>query len=199
VTPNHRRQMGVLVADGLMRFTTPSRNRRQRASVPVLRRYLPHHILTCPRLTPNVGEAEEGERGTTRLRTGRRQVCRHLEQAFPNGARIVGDMRRLQARPPHHDRRRVAARLLRIAPECGSRIMSETENRALPYTPAMVPASSGSRLTSRRRKSPRGYPAAGGRSPWQLDHAILCPCDVRKIPSPVNRGYAWPPVRWSSL
>jgi hypothetical protein len=27
-----------------------------------------HHVLACPRLTPNVGEAEEGERGTIRLR-----------------------------------------------------------------------------------------------------------------------------------
>jgi hypothetical protein len=45
--------------------------------------------------------------------------------------------------------------------------MSETENRALPYTAAMIAASSGSRLTSQRGKSPRGYRAAGGRSPWQ--------------------------------
>jgi hypothetical protein len=69
VTPHHRGQMGVLVADGLMPvYPTPSRNRRQRAGVPVLCRYLPHHILTQPRLTPNVGEAKEGERGTIRLR-----------------------------------------------------------------------------------------------------------------------------------
>src|SRR6202140_4630831 len=61
--------MGVLVADGLMPvYPTPSRNRRQRAGVTVLCRYLPHHILTQPRLTPNVGEAKEGERGTIRLR-----------------------------------------------------------------------------------------------------------------------------------
>src|SRR6202050_3654656 len=61
--------MGVLVADGLMPVhPTPSRNRRQRAGVTVLCRYLPHHILTPPRLTPNVGEAKEGERGTIRLR-----------------------------------------------------------------------------------------------------------------------------------
>src|SRR5208282_3149660 len=51
----HSRQMGVLVADGSTPvYPTPSRNRRQRAGVPVLCRYLPHHILTCPRLTPNV-------------------------------------------------------------------------------------------------------------------------------------------------
>jgi hypothetical protein len=67
VTPYHRRQMGVLVADGLMPVY-PTRNRCQRASVPVLCRYLPHHIPTRPLLTPNVGEAEEGERGTIRLR-----------------------------------------------------------------------------------------------------------------------------------
>ena len=69
VTPHHRRQMGVLVADGLMPvYPTPSRNRRQRSGVTVLCRYLPHHILACPRLAPDVGEAEEGERGTIRLR-----------------------------------------------------------------------------------------------------------------------------------
>src|SRR4249920_1057516 len=61
--------MGVLVADGLMPVVpTPGRNRRQRSGVTVLRRYLSHHVLACPRLTPNVGEAEEGERGTIRLR-----------------------------------------------------------------------------------------------------------------------------------
>src|SRR5205807_10266762 len=47
---------------------TPVRHRRQRSGVTVLRRYLSHHVLACPRLTPNVGEAEEGERGTIRFR-----------------------------------------------------------------------------------------------------------------------------------
>ena len=62
MTPHHRRQMGVLVADGLMPvYPTPSRNRRQRVGVPVLCRYLPNHILACPRLAPRVGKAEEGE------------------------------------------------------------------------------------------------------------------------------------------
>src|SRR6266480_2408753 len=61
--------MGVLVRDGLMPVVpTPVRHRRQRSGVTVLRRYLSHHVLACPRLTPNVGEAEEGERGTIRLR-----------------------------------------------------------------------------------------------------------------------------------
>src|SRR4249920_361106 len=61
--------MGVLVADGLMPVVpTPGRNRRQRSGVTVLRRDLSHHVLACPRLTPNVGETEEGERGTIRLR-----------------------------------------------------------------------------------------------------------------------------------
>src|SRR5215471_16390102 len=61
--------MGVLVRDGLMPVEpTPSRHRRQRSRVAVLCRYLPHHILACPRLAPDVGEAEEGERGTIRLR-----------------------------------------------------------------------------------------------------------------------------------
>ncbi len=39
--------------------------------VTVLRRYLSHHIVTCPRLPPNVGKAEEGERRAIRLRMGR--------------------------------------------------------------------------------------------------------------------------------
>src|SRR6266436_8743047 len=69
VAPHHRGQMGALVRDRLMPVApTPVRNRRQRAGVTVLCRYLPHHILACPRLTPDVGEAEEGERGTIRLR-----------------------------------------------------------------------------------------------------------------------------------
>src|SRR5258708_976957 len=55
VPRHHRSQMDARVGDGLMPFDpTPSRNRRQRAGVPVLCRYLPHHILTQPRLTPDV-------------------------------------------------------------------------------------------------------------------------------------------------
>src|SRR6202521_1752310 len=69
VAPHHRGQMGALVRDRLMSVDpTPSRKRRQRSGVTVLCRYLPHHILACPRLAPDVGEAEEGERGTIRLR-----------------------------------------------------------------------------------------------------------------------------------
>ena len=86
--PHHRGQMGVLVADGLMPvYATPSRNRCQRAGVPVLCRYLPHHILTQPRLTPNVGEAKEGERGTMRLRmvSPIRSVVAEIDEA-----RLVG-------------------------------------------------------------------------------------------------------------
>ena len=69
MAPHHRGQMGVLVRDGLMPIVpTPVRNRGQSAGIAVLCRYLPHHILTLQRLAPNVGEAEEGERGTIRLR-----------------------------------------------------------------------------------------------------------------------------------
>src|SRR5215472_19091635 len=46
----------------------PVRNRRQRAGVTLLCRYLPHHVLTLPRLSPNVAEAEEGERCPIRVR-----------------------------------------------------------------------------------------------------------------------------------
>ena len=69
MAPHHRGQMGALARDRLMPVApTPVRHRRQRSGVTVLSRYLSHHILACPRLTPNVGEAEEGERGTVRLR-----------------------------------------------------------------------------------------------------------------------------------
>ena len=64
---HHRDQMGVLVRDGLVSIVpAPVRNRRQRADIAVLCRYLPHHILTLQRLAPDMGEAEEGERGTIR-------------------------------------------------------------------------------------------------------------------------------------
>src|SRR6202161_2278082 len=69
MAPHHRGQMGVLIRDGLMPIVpTPVRNRRQCAGIAVLCRYLPHHILTLQRLAPDVGEAEESERGTIRLR-----------------------------------------------------------------------------------------------------------------------------------
>jgi hypothetical protein len=69
VASHHRDQMGVLVRDGLVSIVpAPVRNRRQCADIAVLCRYLPHHVLTLQRLAPNVGEAEEGERGTIRLR-----------------------------------------------------------------------------------------------------------------------------------
>jgi hypothetical protein len=58
--------MDVLVGDGLMPVDpTPRRNRRQRSGVTILCRCLPYHR---PRLARDVGEAEEGERGTIRLR-----------------------------------------------------------------------------------------------------------------------------------
>src|SRR5262249_53582299 len=47
---------------------TPVADRRQRAGVTLLCRYLPHHVLTLPRLSPNVAEAEEGERCPIRAR-----------------------------------------------------------------------------------------------------------------------------------
>src|SRR5262249_39972235 len=41
---------------------------RQRAGVTLICRYLPHHVLTLPRLSPNVAEAEEDERCPARVR-----------------------------------------------------------------------------------------------------------------------------------
>src|SRR6516162_5986956 len=61
--------MGVLVRDRLMPVEpTPSRHRRQRSRVTVLCRHLSHHLVARPRPTPDVGKAEEGERGAIRLR-----------------------------------------------------------------------------------------------------------------------------------
>src|SRR5262249_33440745 len=47
---------------------TPVADRRQRAGVTLLCRYLPHHVLTLPRLSPYVAEAEKGERCPIRVR-----------------------------------------------------------------------------------------------------------------------------------
>ena len=88
VAPHHRSQMAALVGDGLMSVApTPLRNRRQRSGVTILCRYLPHHILSRPRLAPDVGKAEEGERGTIRPRV--------VSPTWPvvaeiNEARLVG-------------------------------------------------------------------------------------------------------------
>src|SRR5947208_13885387 len=80
--------MGVLVRDGLMPVDpTPSRHRRQPSGVTVLRRYLSHHIVTCPRLPPNVGKAEEGERRAIRLRMSRPSCIGVAEMAE---TRLVG-------------------------------------------------------------------------------------------------------------
>src|SRR5262245_15080131 len=69
VAPHHRSQMSVLVRDRLMSVEpTPSRHRRQRAGIAALGRDKPHHILAGPRLVPDEGKAEEGERGPIRLR-----------------------------------------------------------------------------------------------------------------------------------
>ena len=69
VAPHHHGQMGVLVPDGLMPVgPAPILDRRQRTGVTVLCRYLPHHILACPRFAPHVSKSEKGERGTIRLR-----------------------------------------------------------------------------------------------------------------------------------
>ena len=69
VAPHLRNQTSVLLGDRQMPVVpAPVGNRRQRAGVTVLCRYLPHHILARPRLSPYVAEAEEGERGAIRFR-----------------------------------------------------------------------------------------------------------------------------------
>jgi len=69
VAPHLRNQLGMLLGDRQMSVCpTPIADRRQRAGVTLLCRYLPHHVLTLPRLSPNVAEAEEGERCPIRVR-----------------------------------------------------------------------------------------------------------------------------------
>src|SRR5262249_29399523 len=63
VAPQLRNQLGMLLGDRLMPVRpAPVLHRRQRAGVTLICRYLPHHVLTLPRLSPNVAEAEEDER-----------------------------------------------------------------------------------------------------------------------------------------
>ena len=69
MAPHHRNQMGVLLGDRLVPvFPAPLADRRQRAGVTALRRYLPHHVLAVLRLAPYVAEAEKGERRAIRFR-----------------------------------------------------------------------------------------------------------------------------------
>src|SRR5215813_6643991 len=69
VAPHLRDQLGMLLGDRQMSVCpTPVGDRRQRAGVTLICRYLPHHILTLPRLAPYVAEAEKGERRPTRVR-----------------------------------------------------------------------------------------------------------------------------------
>src|SRR5499427_4382433 len=69
VAPHLRNQLGMLLGDRQMSVCpTPVGDRRQRAGVTLLGRYLPHHVLTLSRLSPNVAEAEEGERCPIRVR-----------------------------------------------------------------------------------------------------------------------------------
>ena len=68
MAPHHRSQVGVLLRDRLVSvFPAPLADRRQRAGVTALRRYLAHDILTVLRLAPYVAEAEKGERRVIRF------------------------------------------------------------------------------------------------------------------------------------
>src|SRR5262249_45626796 len=69
VASHFRYQLGMLLGDRQMSvYPTPVSDRRQRAGITRLCRYLPHHVLTLPRLSPNVAEAEEDERCPARVR-----------------------------------------------------------------------------------------------------------------------------------
>src|SRR5215831_3784790 len=61
--------MGVLVTNRLVPVgPAPIRDRRQRAGVTFLCRYLPHRAVSFPRPSPHVAEAEKGKRGPIRVR-----------------------------------------------------------------------------------------------------------------------------------
>jgi hypothetical protein len=69
VAPHLRNQLGMLLGDRQMSVCpTPLGDRRQRAGVTFLGRYLPHDAVSSPRLSPNVAEAEKGERCPIRVR-----------------------------------------------------------------------------------------------------------------------------------
>ena len=69
MAPHLRVQMSMLLGDRQVPvFPAPVANRRQRAGVTLLCRYLPHDVLALSRLSPDVAEAEEGERRPIRFR-----------------------------------------------------------------------------------------------------------------------------------
>jgi hypothetical protein len=93
VAPHFRYQLGMLFGDRQMPvLPAPVTNRRQRAGVTLLCRYLPHHVLTLPRLSPNMAEAEGGERWPIRVRVVLAiwSVAAEIDQA-----RLVGMERKL--------------------------------------------------------------------------------------------------------
>src|SRR6476646_11557472 len=72
VAAHHRGQMAMLVAEGPVAvFPTPVVDRGHCAGKPAFGRYLPNHVLTVPRPSPDMGEAKEVEGGPVRLRMAR--------------------------------------------------------------------------------------------------------------------------------
>jgi len=58
MAPHFRDQLGMLLGDRQMPvLPTPLGHRCQRAGITLLCRYLPHHVLALPRLSPHVAEA----------------------------------------------------------------------------------------------------------------------------------------------
>ena len=93
MAPHLRDQMSMLLGDRQMPvFPAPVANRRQPAGVTLLCRYLPHDVLALSRLSPNVAEAEEGERRPIRFRVvfSIRSVAAEIDEA-----RLVGVEREL--------------------------------------------------------------------------------------------------------
>src|SRR5208283_1237634 len=69
VASQHLGQMGMLIAQGSMPIVSaPIAYRRQSPRVPAFGRHLPHPVHPLLRLGPDMGEAEEVERGAVRIR-----------------------------------------------------------------------------------------------------------------------------------
>ena len=122
MAPHHHRQMGVLVPDGLMAVgPTPICNRRQRAGVTALGRYLPHHILACGAnqlAVPSRGKRIEQRHTSSRNVgnvTGDKRQSVHFGRRCQEAVDQRQGVRNAESRPSFGDRtRRQGARDLPI-------------------------------------------------------------------------------------
>src|SRR4051812_48730923 len=92
VASQHRRQMGVLVANRLVPVTlAPGVHRRQGSGEPTLCRHLPHHVLGLPGPSPYVSKAQEVEGGAARRRVALTTRAPKAEVDEPRLLRMEGE------------------------------------------------------------------------------------------------------------